>query len=77
MSRATGVHLEHALCGKAGVRKFLRTQARMEEQKLSPNHWRPTLLRALSRHDEFLGGGFVGIFNVPQNILDDLFYEED
>lgn len=77
MSHATGVHLEHARSGKAGVRKFLRTQARIEEQKLYSNHWRPTLLRALSRHDEFIDGGFVGIFNVPQNILDDLFDEED
>lgn len=77
MSHATGVHLEYARDGKAGVRRFLRTQARIEERKLYSNHWRPTLLRALSRHDDFMDGGFVGIFNVPQDILDDLFDEED
>jgi len=76
MSHATGVHLEHARAGKSGVQKFLRTQARIEEKKLYSNHWRPTLLRALSRHDDFMDGGFVGIFNIPQDILDDLFYEE-
>ncbi|MCL6375499.1 HNH endonuclease signature motif containing protein [Pectobacterium versatile] len=77
MSHATGVYLEHARDGKAGVRRFLRTQARIEEKKLYLNHWRPTLLRALSKHDEFTDGGFIDIFNVPQDILDDLFDDEN
>lgn len=77
MSHATAVHSEHARGGKGSVRKFLRTQARIEEQKFYLNHWRPTLLKALSNHDDFLDGGFVSIFNVPQDILDDLFDDED
>lgn len=76
MSHATGVHLEYARAGKSGVQKFLRTQARIEEKKLYSNHWRPTLLRALSTHDGFVDGGFVDIFNIPQDILDDLLGDE-
>lgn len=77
MSHATAVHLEYARKGERGVRKFLRNQEKLEAERFYPNHWRPTLLRALANHDEFVGGGFVEIFKVPQRILDELLDDSD
>lgn len=77
MSHATAVHLEHARKGERGVRKLLRNQGAIEAESFYTNHWRPTLLRALANHDEFVGGGFVEIFKVPQRILDELLDDSD
>ncbi|OAX85905.1 hypothetical protein A7D16_04905 [Xanthomonas nasturtii] len=77
MSHATAAHREYARGGHAGVSNHLNIQARHEAHELYTNHWRPTLLRALARHDAFVNGGFVDVFRVPQHILDDLFENSD
>lgn len=72
MSHAAAVHLEFKRGGKSGVQSLLRFQEEIEAETFYSNHWRPTLLRALANHDDFVDGGFKGIFKVSQKLLNDL-----
>jgi hypothetical protein len=71
-SHAAALHLAHRAEGQVGVQRTLRLQARYETQAFHRNHWRPTLLRALSELDEFTGGGFAAVLSIPDDMLDDL-----
>jgi len=71
-AHAAALHLAFRGSGQAGVRKILRLQTGYEVREFHRNHWRPTLLRALTLHDAFTGGGFAEILPIPQDMLDDL-----
>jgi hypothetical protein len=71
-SHAAALHLAHRAEGQAGVQRTLRLQARYEARAFHRNHWRPALLRALSEHDGFTGGGFGAVLPIHDNMLDDL-----
>lgn len=70
-SQAIALHGSFHAMGAAGVRAHLRAQARYETTRFYRNHWRPTLLYALAEHDAFCDGGFVPVFAVPLEALDD------
>jgi hypothetical protein len=71
-SQAVTLHTRYACDGAAGVRAFLKAQARHEHRVFYRNHWRPTLLAALAQHDAFINGGFADVLPVDKDILDDL-----
>ncbi|MBB3988426.1 hypothetical protein GGQ68_004783 [Sagittula marina] len=71
-SHAAALHLAHRAEGQVGVQRTLRLQARYETSAFHRNHWRPTLMRALSELDEFTGGGFAAVLPIPDDMLDDL-----
>lgn len=71
-SHAAALHLAHRAEGRAGVQRTLRLQARYETRAFHRNHWRPALLRALSGHDGFTGGGFAAVLPIQDDMLDDL-----
>jgi hypothetical protein len=71
-SHAVSLHTASRAEGEKGVRHFLSLQARYELQAFYRNHWRPTLLNALIRHDEFVDGKFREVLPMPLDILEDL-----
>lgn len=71
-SHAAALHLVHGTRGQDGVRTTLRLQTRFETKAFHRNHWRPTLLRALTDHDGFTGGGFAEVLPIPADMLRDL-----
>ncbi|MDH1511347.1 HNH endonuclease [Pseudomonas mosselii] len=71
-SHAVALHLQYNVGGQDCVRSFLELQARYEVRQFYRNHWRPTLLYSLSRYDEFTNGGFVDVFPLPADVLDDI-----
>lgn len=71
-SHAAALHLAYRADGQAEVRRILRLQTRYETQAFHRNHWRPALLRALSKHDDFTGGGFATALPIHEDMLDDL-----
>lgn len=71
-SHAAALHLAFRGSGQQGVRKTLRLQTRYETKAFHRNHWRPTLLRALTLDDAFTGGVFAEILPMPEDMLDDL-----
>ncbi|RZO02746.1 HNH endonuclease [Pseudomonas moorei] len=71
-SHAVTLHLQHSVGGQDAVRSFLNFQARFERRQFYLNHWRPTLLSALARHDEFTDGGFAQVMPLPRDLLDDI-----
>ncbi|MGY2257998.1 HNH endonuclease [Pseudomonas sp. SDO55104_S430] len=71
-SHAISLHLQHRVGGQASVESFLSLQARFEKGKFYLNHWRPTLLRALARHNEFTDGGFAQVLPLSDDVLDDI-----
>lgn len=76
-SHAAALHLAHRAEGQDGVRRTLRLQARYETQAFHRNHWRPALLRALSGHDGFTGGGFAAVLPIQDDMLDDMLDDLD
>lgn len=71
-SHAVALHLQHNVGGRDFVISFLELQARYERRQFYRNHWRPTLLGALARHDEFTNGGFKDVLPLPDDVLDDI-----
>ena len=71
-SHAAALHLAFRGSGQEGVRKTLRLQTRYETKAFHRNHWRPTLLRALTLDDGFTSGVFAEILPMPEEMLDDL-----
>lgn len=71
-SHAAALHLANRGGGQEGVRSMLRLQTRYEIRAFHRNHWRPALLRALSDHEGFTGGGFADVLPLPEEMLDDL-----
>lgn len=71
-SHAAALHLAFRGSGQEGVRKTLRLQTRYETKAFHRNHWRPTLLRALTLDDAFTGGVFAEILPMPDDMLEDL-----
>ena len=71
-SHAAALHLAFRGSGQEGVRKTLRLQTRYETKAFHRNHWRPTLLRALTLNDAFTGGVFAEILPIPEEMLEDL-----
>ena len=68
---AISLHGVHRANGAAGVRDYLLAQAKYEVTRFYRNHWRPTLLTALSQHAEFCDSGFIPVFAVSAEILGD------
>ena len=71
-SHAVALHLQRRFGGQHSVRSFLNLQARFETLKFYRNHWRPTLLAALARHDGFTDGGFAEVLPLPADLIDDV-----
>lgn len=71
-SHAAALHLAHRGTGQEGVRRTLRLQTRYEVKAFHRNHWRPALLRALTDHDGFTGGGFADVLPLSEEMLNDL-----
>ncbi|OLZ69098.1 hypothetical protein AVW11_10885 [Streptomyces amritsarensis] len=51
-------------CGDTGLRSILGALARGAERK-GVNHWKAALYRALSRNQEFCGGGYRKLLAAP------------
>lgn len=71
-SHAAALHIAHGGAGQAGVRNLLRMQAAFEIEAFHRNHWRPTLLQALERNDDFTAGAFVEILPMPIGFVADV-----
>lgn len=69
--QAIALHGAYRSLGAAGVQAHLRCQARYETLRFYRNHWRPTLLHALSQHEAFCDGGFTAVLAVPADVLED------
>ncbi len=52
--------------GAEDVKLFLKQQAETEFARFHLNHWRPVLLLALSKHQDFCDGGFLNTLRVPE-----------
>lgn len=72
VSHAAALHLAYGAGGQESVRTILRLQSRYETTAFHRNHWRPTLLRALTDHDAFTDGGFAVVLPIPADMLSDL-----
>jgi len=71
-SHAVTLHLHNVNGGQNAICKFLKIQARYEQDLFYRNHWRPTLLSALARHDGFTGGGFAEVLPLSEGISNEL-----
>ncbi|MGB9102097.1 MAG: HNH endonuclease signature motif containing protein [Stenotrophomonas indicatrix] len=60
--------------GAASVSRFLVKQAEVEQSAFHRNHWRPTLLFALSEHQDFIEGGFANL--IHQHPASESMYQE-
>lgn len=68
---AVTMHTLFSVAGKTALKGWLKATAAHAQAAYYPNYWTSVLLDGLASHDEFIDGGFIQVFPVHKNIIDD------